>query len=55
MESSAGDDGPAQSCHGEPVEGLGQRSDLAAVSTGTDQLHRTREGIETRSLTAELV
>ena len=55
VEPSAGDDGPAEPGHGESVEGLGQRSDLAAVAPGTDQLHGTREGIETRNLTAELV
>ena len=55
MESSAGDDGPAQPGHGESVEGLGQRGDLAAVATGTDQLHGAKKGIETRNLIAELV
>ena len=55
MEPAARDDGPPEPGHGEPVEGLGQRSDLATVATGTDQLHGAKEGIVTRNLTAELV
>ena len=45
MEPPAGDHRPAEPGNGESVEGLGQRRDLAAVATGTDELHGTTEGL----------